>query len=251
MTLENTIALVTGGSRGIGRAICVRLAAMGATVGINYVANPTAAEETLRLVEAAGGRGFVVRFDVADAKAVQESIKEIIAARGAIDILVNNAGIITRNDSVDFTEKEWDDVMNINIKAAFFMCQAVGRQFIAQGGGGKIVNIASMLSFQGGIRVPSYTASKSGIKGITMLLANEWAKHGINVNAIAPGYMATDNTTALRADEARNAAILDRIPAGRWGTPEDLGGAVVFLSSAAADYINGYTLAVDGGWLAR
>jgi len=168
-----------------------------------------------------------------------------------VDIVVNNAGIIKRNDAVDFTEAEWDDVININLKTVFFMCQAAARQFIKQNSGGKIINIASMLSYQGGIRVPSYTASKSGVKGITMLMANEWAKHNINTNAIAPGYMATDNTSALRQDADRSAAILDRIPAGRWGTPDDVAGVAVFLASPAASYINGYTLAVDGGWLAR
>lgn len=247
--LDGKIAVVTGSERGLGRGMAVALAQAGADVlGVTYAA---AAPETAAAIAATGRRYVHVQADLSSIEPIPRIIDAALAAYGRIDILVNNAGIITRNDSVNFTEKEWDDVMNINIKAAFFMCQAVGRQFIAQGGGGKIVNIASMLSFQGGIRVPSYTASKSGIKGITMLLANEWAKHGVNVNAIAPGYMATDNTTQLRADEARNAEILGRIPAGRWGTPEDLGGAVVFLSSAAADYINGYTLAVDGGWLAR
>ena len=247
--LDGKIAVVTGSERGLGRGMAVALAQAGADVlGVTYAA---AAPETAAAIAATGRRYVHVQADLSSIEPIPRIIDAALEAYGRIDILVNNAGIITRNDSVDFTEKEWDDVMNINIKAAFFMCQAVGRQFIVQGGGGKIVNIASMLSFQGGIRVPSYTASKSGIKGITMLLANEWAKHGVNVNAIAPGYMATDNTTQLRADEARNAEILGRIPAGRWGTPEDLGGAVVFLSSAAADYINGYTLAVDGGWLAR
>ncbi len=247
--LDGKIAVVTGSERGLGRGMAVALAQAGADVlGVTYAA---AAPETAAAIAATGRRYVHVQADLSSLEPIPRIIDAALEAYSRIDILVNNAGIITRNDSVDFTEKEWDDVMNINIKAAFFMCQAVGRQFIAQGSGGKIVNIASMLSFQGGIRVPSYTASKSGIKGITMLLANEWAKHGVNVNAIAPGYMATDNTTQLRADEARNAEILGRIPAGRWGTPEDLGGAVVFLSSAAADYINGYTLAVDGGWLAR
>jgi len=174
-----------------------------------------------------------------------------VAEYGKIDILVNNAGIIRREDAIDFSEKDWDDVMNLNIKSVFFMSQAVARQFIKQGKGGKIINIASMLSFQGGIRVPSYTASKSAVMGVTRLLANEWAKHGINVNAIAPGYMATNNTAQLRADEKRNADILERIPAGRWGLPSDLMGPAVFLASPASDYINGYTIAVDGGWLAR
>ena len=177
-------------------------------------------------------------------------VDECVAELGKLDILVNNAGIIRREDAVDFSEKDWDDVMNINVKTVFFMCQAAGRHMIARGSG-KIINIASMLSFQGGIRVPSYTASKSGVAGITKLLANEWGAKGINVNAIAPGYIATDNTAQLRADEARSKAILDRIPAERWGTPEDLGGAAVFLASRAADYVQGHILAVDGGWLAR
>ena len=170
---------------------------------------------------------------------------------GRIDILVNNAGTIRRADALSFSEKDWDDVMNLNLKSVFFLSQAVARQFIQQGDGGKIVNIASMLSFQGGIRVPSYTASKSGVLGITRLIANEWAGHRINVNAIAPGYMATNNTQQLRDDAERSKAILDRIPAGRWGVADDLQGPVVFLASRAADYISGYTLAVDGGWLAR
>lgn len=182
---------------------------------------------------------------------IQSIIDQAIAEFGHIDILVNNAGIIRRQDSVKFSEKDWDDVINLNLKSVFFFCQAAANQFMKQGTGGKIINIASMLSFQGGIRVPSYTASKSGVKGITMLMANEWAKHGININAIAPGYMATANTAQLRADEQRSSEILGRIPADRWGTPEDLKGPVVFLASSASDYVNGYTIAVDGGWLAR
>jgi 2-deoxy-D-gluconate 3-dehydrogenase len=174
-----------------------------------------------------------------------------VAEMGRIDILVNNAGTIRREEALTFSEKDWDDVMNLNLKSLFFLSQAVAKRFITQGQGGKIINIASMLSFQGGIRVPSYTASKSGVLGITRLLANEWALHGINVNAIAPGYMATNNTQQLRDNEQRNAEILDRIPAGRWGVPDDLQGPVVFLASPASDYVNGHTLAVDGGWLAR
>ncbi len=165
--------------------------------------------------------------------------------------MINNAGIIRRQDAVDFSEKDWDDVMNINVKTVFFFSQAAAKQYIKQGTGGKVINVASMLSFQGGIRVPSYTASKSGVMGITRAMANEWAKHNISVNAIAPGYMATNNTAPLRADEERSAAILQRIPAGRWGTPEDVMGPVVFLASSASDYVNGYTVAIDGGWLAR
>ena len=247
--LDGKVAIVTGSERGLGRGMATALAQAGADiVGVTYVAD---APETAAAVQAAGRRYLHVQADLSSLEPIQRIVDTALQEFGHIDILVNNAGIIIRNDSVDFTEKEWDDVMNINLKAAFFMCQAVARQFIRQGSGGKIVNVASMLSFQGGIRVPSYTASKSGVKGITMLLANEWAKHGVNVNAIAPGYMATDNTTQLRADEARSAEILGRIPAGRWGLPEDLGGAVVFLASKAADYVNGYTIAVDGGWLAR
>jgi 2-deoxy-D-gluconate 3-dehydrogenase len=178
---------------------------------------------------------------------IDEAMKEF----GRIDILVNNAGTILREDAVSFSEKYWDDVMNLNLKAVFFLSQAVAKVMIERKTGGKIVNIASMLSFQGGIRVPSYTASKSGVKGITMAMANEWAKHGIQVNAVAPGYIETMNTAPIRADKDRKDSITDRIPAGRWGVPDDVAGAVVFLASPAADYVNGYTLAVDGGWLAR
>ena len=251
MQAEKRTALVTGGTGGLGEAIARALHDAGHTVLVIHSPGNSSIGAWL---ETQAGEGYTFAAygaDVADHGSCLELADRIQADGHRVDILVNNAGIIMRNDSVDFTDKEWDDVMNIYVKTVFFMCQAVARQFIKQGTGGKIVNIASMLSFQGGIRVPSYTASKSGVKGITMLMANEWAKHGINVNAIAPGYMATDNTTQLRADEARSAEILGRIPAGRWGLPEDLGGAVVFLSSKAADYINGYTVAVDGGWLAR
>ena len=247
--LDGKVAIVTGSERGLGRGMAVALAQAGADiVGVTHAES---APETAQAIKAAGRKYVHIQANLQSIEPVERIVESALKAFGQIDILVNNAGIITRNDSVDFTEKEWDDVMNVNLKSAFFLCQAVARQFIAQGKGGKIINIASMLSFQGGIRVPSYTASKSGIKGITMLMANEWAAHGINVNAIAPGYMATDNTTQLRADEKRNAAILERIPAGRWGLPEDLGGAAVFLASKASDYVNGYTIAVDGGWLAR
>ena len=251
MQAEKRTALVTGGTGGLGEAIARALHDAGHTVLVIHSPGNSSIGAWL---ETQAGEGYTFAAygaDVADHGSCLELADRIQADGHRVDILVNNAGIIMRNDSVDFTEKEWDDVMNINLKTAFFMCQAVARQFIKQGTGGKIVNIASMLSFQGGIRVPSYTASKSGIKGITMLMANEWAAHGINVNAIAPGYMATDNTAQLRADEARSSEILGRIPAGRWGTPEDLGGAVVFLASKAGDYVNGYTIAVDGGWLAR
>jgi 2-deoxy-D-gluconate 3-dehydrogenase len=247
--LDGKLAIVTGCERGLGQGMCIALAQAGADIfGVSY---PAEAKETKALVEKTGRRFEYMQADLLSIKPVPEIIRKAVAAFGHVDILVNNAGIIKRNDSVDFTEQEWDDVMNINLKTVFFLSQAAAKQFIAQKTGGKIVNIASMLSFQGGIRVPSYTASKSGVKGMTMLMANEWAKHGINANAIAPGYMATDNTAQLRADPDRSAAILERIPAGRWGEPSDLGGAVVFLASKAADYINGYTVAVDGGWLGR
>jgi 2-deoxy-D-gluconate 3-dehydrogenase len=247
--LDGKVAIVTGSERGLGRGMAVALAQAGADiVGVTYVES---APETQAAIAAAGRKYVHVMANLSTIEPVERIVDTALKAFGHIDILVNNAGIIIRNDTVDFTEKEWDDVMNVNLKSAFFLCQAVARRFIAQGSGGKIVNVASMLSFQGGVRVPSYTASKSGIKGITMLMANEWAKHGICVNAVAPGYMATDNTTQLRADEKRSAEILGRIPAGRWGLPEDLGGAVVFLASKASDYVNGYTLAIDGGWLAR
>ncbi len=231
-SLEGKVAVVTGCDTGLGQGMALGLAQAGCDiVGINIV-EPT---ETIEQVTALGRRFLSLTADL----------------RKIDDILVNNAGLIRREDALEFSEKDWDDVMNLNIKSVFFMSQAAAKHFIAQGNGGKIINIASMLSFQGGIRVPSYTASKSGVMGVTRLMANEWAKHNINVNAIAPGYMATNNTQQLRADEQRSAEILDRIPAGRWGLPSDLMGPVVFLASSASDYVNGYTIAVDGGWLAR
>ena len=198
-----------------------------------------------------GRRFLAIKADLSKQEALTDIVNQTVSQMGRIDILLNNAGTIRRCDALEFSEKDWDEVMDLNLKTVFFLSQAVARQFIAQGSGGKIINIASMLSFQGGIRVPSYTASKSGLMGLTRLMANEWATHKINVNAIAPGYMATNNTQALREDEERNKEILERIPAGRWGLPADLQGPAVFLASPAADYINGYTLAVDGGWLAR
>jgi len=246
-SLEGKVALVTGGNTGLGQGIAVALAQAGADVAVAGIAPPT---DTVARITALGRRCLAIEANLISIEPVERVVRETIEGLGALDILVNNAGLIRRADAVDFTEQDWDDVMNVNIKSAFFISQAAGRHFIAQGHG-KIVNIASMLSFQGGVRVPSYTASKSGIAGITRLLANEWAGKGINVNAIAPGYMATDNTAALRADEVRNKSILDRIPAARWGNPEDLAGAAVFLASSASDYVNGAVLPVDGGWLAR
>ena len=246
--LKNKVAIVTGCNTGLGQAMAIGLAEAGCKiVGVNR----TPAIETAEQMHA-GGHSFIdYRADLLKQDDIPGIIQQTIDAFGRIDILVNNAGIIRREDALDFSEQNWDDVMNINSKTAFFMSQAGAKQFIEQGQGGKIINIASMLSFQGGIRVPSYTASKSALMGITRAMANEWAKFNINVNAIAPGYMETNNTTALREDEERSAAILARIPAQRWGLPRDIAGPCVFLASEAANYINGYTIAVDGGWLAR
>nr|WP_024485195.1 2-dehydro-3-deoxy-D-gluconate 5-dehydrogenase KduD [Serratia fonticola] len=246
--MQGKVAIVTGCDTGLGQGMAIGLAQAGCDiVGVNVV-EP---DETIAKVTALGRRFLSLKADLSKLEVLPELLERAVAEFGHIDILVNNAGIIRRQDALQFSEKDWDDVMNLNIKTVFFMSQAVARQFIAQGTGGKIINIASMLSYQGGIRVPSYTASKSAVMGVTRLLANEWASHGINVNALAPGYMATNNTRQLRDDQARSEEILERIPAGRWGLPEDLMGPVVFLASPASDYINGYTVAVDGGWLAR
>ncbi|CAO3439237.1 2-dehydro-3-deoxy-D-gluconate 5-dehydrogenase KduD [Azospirillum endophyticum] len=251
--LSGRTALVTGANTGIGQAIAVALAQAGADVA---VAGRTPPDETRAMVEATGRRFVAISADFTSIEPIPHIMEEAIAGLGRVDILVNNAGIIRRADSVDFTEDDWDDVMTVNLKAPFFLCQAFGRHVIGRQSAepdakGKIINIASMLSFQGGIRVPSYTASKSGIAGITKLLACEWAGKGINVNAIAPGYVETNNTSALRADEKRSAEILARIPAGRWSQSSDLGGPAVFLASDASDYVHGTILPVDGGWLAR
>lgn len=246
--LAGKVALVTGCNTGLGQGMAIGLAQAGCDiVGVNL----SSPDETAEKVTALGSRFLDLRADLGSIEGIPELIEKAVGEFGHLDILVNNAGIIRREDAIEFSEKNWDDVMNVNSKTLFFMSQAVARQFIKQGHGGKIINIASMLSYQGGIRVPSYTASKSAVMGITRLMANEWAKHGINVNAIAPGYMATNNTEQLRADEGRSKEILERIPAGRWGVPEDVMGPVVFLASKASDYVNGYTVAVDGGWLAR
>lgn len=246
--LNGKVAIVTGASTGLGQGMSLALADAGCdVVGVDYVDMP----ETKAKVEEMGRRFLGIKANLMSIEPVADIVRQAVETFGKVDILVNNAGIIRREDAINFTEKDWDDVMNINVKTVFFFSQAVARQYIKQGTGGKIINIASMLSFQGGIRVPSYTASKSGVMGITRLMANEWAKHNINANAIAPGYMATNNTTQLRADEGRSQEILSRIPAGRWGLPDDLMGPVLFLASSASDYVNGYTVAVDGGWLAR
>ncbi|WP_420138843.1 2-dehydro-3-deoxy-D-gluconate 5-dehydrogenase KduD [Sphingomonas sp.] len=245
--LTGKVAVVTGANTGIGQAIALALAQAGADLAC---VGRTPAEDTVGRAQQLGRRAEVLSADLSTIEPVQRVIDETLEKLGRLDILVNNAGIIRRADAVDFTEADWDAVIDTNLKSVFFLCQAAGRHMIGQGAG-KIINIASMLTFQGGIRVPSYTASKSGVGGITKLLANEWAAKGVQVNAIAPGYIATNNTTALQADEVRNKAIMDRIPAGRWGDPGDLGGAAVFLASAASDYVTGHILAVDGGWLAR
>lgn len=260
--LDGKVAIVTGASTGLGQGMAIGLAEAGADiVGVSSGGTKAKADreasnshdlpDTKTLVEGLGRRYLSIQANLLSTAPIPGIVEQTVAKFGKIDILVNNAGIIRREDAINFSEKDWDDVMNINLKTLFFLSQAVARQLIAQGSGGKIIHVASMLSFQGGIRVPSYTASKSGVMGLTRLMANEWAKSNINVNAIAPGYMATNNTAPLRADPSRNAAILDRIPASRWGSPDDLKGPVVFLASKASDYIHEYTLAVDGGWLAR
>lgn len=250
--LSGRVAVVTGANTGIGQGIAVALAAAGADIA---AVGRTPAEETAALVRGLGRKCELVGADLSSIAPVSSVVDYVVETLGGLDILVNNAGIIRRADAVDFTEEDWDAVVDTNLKSVFFLSQAAGRHMIAKaektGQRGKIINIASMLSFQGGIRVPSYTASKSGVAGLTKLLACEWAAKGVNVNAIAPGYIATNNTAALQADENRNRQIMERIPEGRWGSPEDIGGAAVFLASKAADYVQGHILAVDGGWLAR
>jgi 2-deoxy-D-gluconate 3-dehydrogenase len=248
--LDGKVALVTGASRGLGQAMAVGLAEAGADVaGLDRTPD---CDETCAQVQAVGRRFLQIKADLLSStpKDLGAVVLQVEAEFGRIDILVNNAGIIRRVPALDFSEEDWDSVLQINLKAAFFLAQAAARSMVTRQSG-KIINVASMLSYQGGILVPSYTASKSAIMGLTRALANEWSPLGINVNAIAPGYMATDNTAALRADADRSASILARIPVGRWGTPEDLKGAAVFLASAAADYLHGVTIPVDGGWLAR
>lgn len=248
--LTGKVALITGASYGIGFAIATAMANNGATIVFNDIKQELV-DKGLAAYKEAGidAHGYVC--DVTNEDAVKALVKQVTEEVGHINILVNNAGIIKRCDAIDVTPENWDAVDFLNEKMVFFLSQAVAKQWVADKKGGKIINIASMLSFQGGIRVPAYTSSKSAVMGMTKALANEWAKYGINVNAIAPGYMATNNTNQLRQDEERSEEILARIPAGRWGTPADVGGAAIFLASDAAAYVNGYTLAVDGGWLAR
>src|SRR5436190_10700585 len=245
--LSGRVAIVTGANTGIGQGLAIALAEAGADVAL---VGRSAADETAERVHAAGRRAVIIGADLSNIAPVQGVVERTVGELGRLDILVNNAGIIRRADALEFSEEDWDAVIDTNLKSVFFLSQAAARHMVGQGKG-KIINIASMLSFQGGIRVPSYTASKSGVAGLTRLLANEWASRGINVNAIAPGYFATNNTAALQADAKRNAEILARIPSGRWGNPQDLGGAAVFLASRASDYVHGIILPVDGGWLAR
>jgi 2-deoxy-D-gluconate 3-dehydrogenase len=248
--LDGKIALVTGASGGLGQAMAVALAQAGADVACHCHFAGEAAK-TCAAIEKSGGQTHEVFGDMSNKDVPKRLVEQVIEKFGKIDVLINNAGMIRRAPAVDFSEEDWADVLEVNLSSVFRLSQAAGKQMIEQDTGGKIVNIASLLSFQGGVTVPAYTASKSGVAGLTKAFANEWAKHNINVNAIAPGYMATNNTTALRADETRNRQILERIPAGRWGSAEDLAGAAVFLASPASDYLQGHILVVDGGWMAR
>jgi len=245
--LTGKVAIVTGGFQGLGRGMAIGLAQAGADV---VLVDRAEALETASVIQSFGRKSLTVAADLMSITAIPSIVQRTIETFGKVDILINNAGTIRRTPAIDYSEKDWDEVMAVNSKTVFFFSQAVARDMLKRKSG-KIINIASLLSFQGGIIVPAYAASKGAVAQVTKALANEWAAHGINVNAIAPGYMATDNTKALREDSVRSKAILDRIPAGRWGTPEDLAGVAVFLASSASDYVNGHVLVVDGAWLAR
>lgn len=245
--LTGKVAIVTGLSRGLGQGIALALAEAGADI---FGVSTKGATETKSKVEALGRHYFEICADLSDASSPEKIVDACIASYGRVDILVNNAGAMRRAPAYEMSERDWDHVVDVNLKSVFFLARAAAKR-MREVGGGKIINLASMLSYQGGINVAGYTASKGGVKSLTMLLANEWAKDGICVNAIAPGYMATDMTEAIRNDPIRNGDILARIPKGRWGTPQDLGGAAVFLASRASDYVTGITVPVDGGWLAR
>ena len=247
--LDGKVAVVTGAGRGIGQAYALGLAEAGADIAVVDV---IPMDETLDAVKALGRRAIGIKADLAKReKEAPKIVAKVVKALGRVDILVNNAGIIRREPFLEHSAKNWNDVISINLSTPFFLSQAVARQMVKQGQGGKIINIGSMLSYQGGILIPGYAAAKGGIKSLTMLMANELSKYGICVNAIAPGYIATANTAPIRADKKRNKAILDRIPAGRWGTPDDLKGLCVFLAAPASDYVTGFMYACDGGWLAR
>lgn len=247
--LKERVALVTGASTGLGAAIAIALAEAGAQVACH--GNSRSPESTCNEIKSAGGVAHAISGDLAQPETPKNLVAETLERFGRIDILINNAGTIRRAPAVDYSDEDWAAVIEVNLSSVFRLSKLTGKHMIERGGGGKIVNIASLLSFQGGITVPAYAASKGGVAQLTKALANEWAKHRINVNAIAPGYMRTANTTALQADETRNRQILERIPAGRWGEPGDLAGAAVFLSSSASDYVNGHVLVVDGGWMGR
>jgi len=247
--LHERAALVTGASTGLGAAIAIALAEAGAQVACH--GNTRSPASTCHQIESAGGVAYPITGDLSKAETAGDLISQTLDRFGRIDILINNAGTIRRAPAVDYSDDDWTAVIEVNLSSVFRLSKLAGKQMIDSGRGGKIVNIASLLSFQGGITVPAYAASKGGVAQLTKALANEWAKHGINVNAIAPGYMRTTNTAALQADETRNRQILERIPAGRWGEPEDVAGAALFLSSRASDYVNGHVLVVDGGWMGR
>ncbi len=247
--LDGKVALVTGASAGLGASMAMALAEAGANVAAH--GNSRTPDKTCELIKSAGRRGLALRGDLADKSVPKKLVEETLNEFGRLDILINNAGTIRRAPAVDYSEEDWTTVIAVNLNSVFRLSQLAGREMIKKEQGGKIINIASLLAFQGGITVPAYAASKGAVAQLTKALANEWAKHRINVNAIAPGYMRTDNTAALQADENRNRQILERIPAGRWGEPDDLAGAAVFLSSAASDYLNGHSLVVDGGWMGR
>ena len=247
--LNEKVALVTGASAGLGARIAVALAEAGAEVVAH--GNSREPDATCELIKQTGRRSLALRGDLADKATPPKLVEQTLEEFGRLDILINNAGTIRRAPAVDYSEEDWATVIEVNLTSVFRLSQLAGRQMLERGEGGKIVNIASLLSFQGGVTVPAYAASKGGVAQLTKALANEWARHGINVNAIAPGYMRTDNTAALQKDETRNRQILERIPAGRWGEPEDLAGAAVFLSSPASEYLHGHILVVDGGWMGR
>ncbi len=248
--LEGKTALVTGASRGLGAAMAVALASAGAEVALHASTTPPTA--TAAAIDSQGSpRTVTLTADLADPASADRLVNETIGAFGRLDILVNNAGMIRRAPAATYSDADWDEVLAVDLSSVFRLCRAAGRHLIERGQGGKIVNVASLLSFQGGITVPAYAAAKGGVMQLTKALANEWASHGINVNAIAPGYMATDNTRALQQDPVRSRQIGERIPAGRWGAPEDLAGAVIFLASRASDYVHGHVLVVDGGWMGR
>lgn len=247
--LDGKVALVTGASAGLGASMAIALAEAGANVAAH--GNTRTPDKTCELIKGAGRRGLALLGDLANKTVPQKLITQTLYEFGRLDILINNAGTIRRAPAVDYTEDDWATVIAVNLDSVFRLSQLAGREMIERREGGKIINIASLLAFQGGITVPAYAASKGAVAQLTKALANEWAKHKINVNAIAPGYMRTDNTAALQADENRNRQILERIPAGRWGEPDDLAGAAVFLSSTASDYLNGHILVVDGGWMGR